>query len=93
MAIPKANFISLWSADPNPYDLPRNVGIKLNDKDISGAKGLRNCRWFQKRPWQEEIKRMLASGVKYELNARMEETRKDRRPRPRPVRSTTSQSG
>ena len=26
-------------------------------------------RWFQKKPWQEEIKRMLASGLKYELDA------------------------
>jgi hypothetical protein len=26
-------------------------------------------RWFQKMPWQEEIKRMLASGLKYEIDA------------------------
>jgi DNA topoisomerase VI subunit A len=69
MAIPKAKFIGLSSADPDRYGLPRNVGIKLNDKDISRAKELTKYRWFQKKPWQDEIKRMLASGLKYELDA------------------------
>ncbi|MBI2491957.1 MAG: hypothetical protein HYV94_07665 [Candidatus Rokubacteria bacterium] len=27
------------------------------------------CRWFQKKDWQEEIKRILSSGLKYELAA------------------------
>ena len=69
MAIPKAKFIGLSSADPDRYGLPRNVGIKLNDKDIGRAKELVKYRWFEKKPWQEEIKRMLASGLKYELDA------------------------
>src|SRR5213595_144430 len=69
MAIPKAKFIGFSSADPDRYGLPRNVGIKLNDKDVSRAKELINYRWFQKKPWQEEIKRMLATGLKYELDA------------------------
>ena len=69
MAIPKAKFIGLSSSDPDTYGLPRNVGIKLNDKDVSRAKELINYRWFQKKEWQEEIKRMLASGLKYELDA------------------------
>src|SRR6266700_6404939 len=69
MAIPKAKFIGLLSSDPDTYGLPRNVGIKLNDKDVSRAKELLNYRWFQKKHWQEEIKRMLATGLKYELDA------------------------
>src|SRR5512141_1912033 len=69
MAIPKAKFIGFSSADPERYGLPRTVGIKLNDKDINRAKELMKYRWFQKKPWQEEIKRMLASGLKYELDA------------------------
>jgi len=69
MAIPKAKFIGLSSADPERYDLPRNVGIKLNDKDTSRARELLNYAWFQKKDWQLEIKRMLASGLKYELDA------------------------
>lgn len=69
MAIPKAKFIGLSSADPEAYELPRNVGIKLNDKDIARAKELMNYQWFQKPAWQAEIKRMLAMGLKYELDA------------------------
>jgi DNA topoisomerase-6 subunit A len=69
MAIPKAKFIGLSSADPERYELPRNVGIKLNEKDIARAKELLNYQWFQKPAWQVEIKRMLASGLKYELDA------------------------
>jgi DNA topoisomerase-6 subunit A len=69
MAIPKAQFIGLSSADPERYELPRNVGIKLNEKDIARAKELMNYQWFQKPAWQTEIKRMLTSGLKYELDA------------------------
>ncbi|MBI2361771.1 MAG: DNA topoisomerase IV subunit A [Elusimicrobia bacterium] len=69
MAIPEAKFIGLSSADPERYGLPRNVGIKLNDKDIARAKELTNYPWFQKKEWQVEIKRMLSSGLKYELDA------------------------
>ncbi len=69
MAIPKAKFIGLSSADPDHYGLPRNVGIKLNDKDISRARELMKYKWFQKKEWQNEIKRMLTSELKYELDA------------------------
>lgn len=69
MAVPKAKFIGLSSADPERYELPRNVGIKLNDKDINRARELLNYPWFQKKSWQAEIKRMLSMGLKYELDA------------------------
>ncbi|MFH2201600.1 MAG: DNA topoisomerase IV subunit A [Elusimicrobiota bacterium] len=69
MAIPKAKFIGLSSVDPQRYGLPRNVGIKLNDKDVNRAKELLNYPWFQKKEWQKEIKHMLSSGLKYELDA------------------------
>jgi DNA topoisomerase VI subunit A len=69
MAIPDAKFIGLSSADPETYGLPRNVGIKLNDKDISRAKEVMGYAWFQKKEWQVEIKRMIQSGLKFELDA------------------------
>ena len=47
----------------------RNVGIRLTDKDITRAKELLDYPWFQKKEWQMEIKAMLASGLKYELDA------------------------
>ena len=69
MAIPRAKFIGLSSVDPGTYGLPRSVGIKLNDKDVGRAKELLKYRWFQKKAWQDEIKQMLSSGLKYELDA------------------------
>jgi DNA topoisomerase-6 subunit A len=68
MAIPDAKFIGLSSFDAEKHELPRNVGIKLNDKDISRAKELMAYPWFQKKEWQKEIKHMLASGLKFELD-------------------------
>ena len=50
MAIPKAKFIGLSSADPERYGLPRNVGIKLNEKDIARAKELMNCALYCRWP-------------------------------------------
>ena len=55
MAIPTAKFIGLSSVDPDRYGLPRNIGIKLNDKDVGRDKELLKYRWFDKTPWQEEI--------------------------------------
>jgi DNA topoisomerase-6 subunit A len=69
MAIPDAKFMGLSSRDPEKHKLPRNVGIKLNDKDISRAKEIQAYPWFQKKEWQHEIRHMLASGLKYELDA------------------------
>ena len=69
MAIPDAKFIGLSSFDPDKHKLPRNVGIKLNDKDIARAKELLNYDWFQDKRWQREIKAMLSSGLKYELDS------------------------
>jgi DNA topoisomerase-6 subunit A len=69
MAVPQAKFIGLSSQDPEEFGLPRTVGIKLNDKDVARAREILNYPWFQKKSWQQEIKRMLSSGLKYELDA------------------------
>jgi DNA topoisomerase VI subunit A len=69
MAIPDAKFIGLSSRDPDTYGLPRNVGIKLSDQDVRRAKEVVNYPWFQKKEWQQEVKAMLSSGLKYELDA------------------------
>ena len=69
VATPKAKFLDLLGADPDSCGLPRNVGIKLNDKDIGRPRSCSSTAGSQKRAWQDEIKRMLASGLKYELDA------------------------
>src|SRR4030088_1891278 len=40
MAIPKAKFIGLSSFDPEKHKMPRNLGIKLKDNDITRGKEL-----------------------------------------------------
>ena len=69
MAIPDCKFIGLSSRDPDSYGLPRNVGIKLNDKDVARAKEIMAYPWFQKKEWQQEITYMIKSGLKYELDS------------------------
>ncbi len=69
MAIPDAKFIGLSSFDPEKHRMPRNLGIKLKDNDVSRAKELLAYPWFQKKDWQKEIKNLLSSGLKYELDA------------------------
>jgi len=69
MAIPDCKFIGLSSRDPESYGLPRNVGIKLNEKDVSRAKEIMAYPWFQKKEWQQEITYMIKSGLKYELDS------------------------
>jgi len=55
--------------DNDPWGYYIYSGIKLNDKDINRARELLNYPWFQKKHWQTEIKRMLSSGLKYELDS------------------------
>jgi DNA topoisomerase-6 subunit A len=69
MAIPDCKFVGLSSRDPEAYGLPRNVGIKLKQTDVDRARDLLKYDWFQKKEWQSEIKYMLESGLKYELDA------------------------
>lgn len=69
MAIPDCKFVGFSSRDPEKFGLPRNMGIKLNDKDVARAKEVANYPWFQKKEWQQEIKLMLQSGLKFELDA------------------------
>ncbi|HYG78119.1 MAG TPA: DNA topoisomerase VI, partial [Planctomycetota bacterium] len=69
MAIPDCKFVGFSSRDPEAFGLTRNVGIKLNEKDVARAKEIMAYPWFQKKEWQQEITLMLKSGLKYELDA------------------------
>ncbi|KAF0246273.1 MAG: DNA topoisomerase VI subunit [Planctomycetota bacterium] len=69
MAVPHAKFIGLSSFDKERFKLPDNVTIKLLDEDIKRAKQLLEYPWFQKTPWQKEIRNMLKLGYKLEQEA------------------------
>jgi DNA topoisomerase-6 subunit A len=69
MAIPAARFIGMSSFDAEEFGIPPHVSMPLTDEDARRAREIREYPWFQKRPWQREIKRMEALGVKLELEA------------------------
>jgi len=69
MAVPEARFLGLSSFDRERYSLPDNVTITLDNKDENRARQMMNYPWFQARKWQRELKKMLDSKVKLELEA------------------------
>ena len=69
MAVLAARFIGMSSYDAEAFDVPPAVTIRLTDQDTRRAKEILAYPWFQKRPWQREIKHMLQQGVKLELEA------------------------
>ena len=69
MAIPDAKFIGLSSFDPEKHKMPRNLGIKLKDNDVTRGKELLSYPWFQKKEWRRELEGMTRTGKKYEIEA------------------------
>jgi len=70
MAIPDAKFIGIRAEDYDRCDLSPDVRIALNDRDITRAKQIADYPWFKdKRPWQREIKKLLANGFKMEVES------------------------
>lgn len=67
MAIPGARFIGMSSFDAADFDIPAHIPMPLKDEDLRRAKEILEYPWFQSKPWQKEIKHMLALGVKLEL--------------------------
>lgn len=70
MAIPEAKFLGLRSIDLERCGLSPNVRINLNDNDRKRARQIASYPWFEKkRPWQQEISRMLKNDFKLEVEA------------------------
>ena len=70
MAVPDAKFLGIRAEDFERCELSDDVRIDLNDRDKTRAKQIANYPWFRdKRPWQREIKRMLANGFKMEVES------------------------
>ncbi len=68
MAIPDARFIGIRAEDYERCELTDDVQITLNDRDVARAKQIADYPWFRdKKPWQKEIKRLLANGFKMEV--------------------------
>jgi DNA topoisomerase-6 subunit A len=70
MAVPDARFIGIRAEDYERCELSDDVKISLNDRDVARARQIANYPWFRdKKPWQREIKRLLANGFKMEVES------------------------
>lgn len=67
MAVPKARFVGLSSFDRERFKLPEDDKLRLTDEDLRRARQIRDYAWFQKKPWQKEIQKMLDNGMKFEI--------------------------
>jgi DNA topoisomerase-6 subunit A len=70
MAVPEARFMGIRASDYQRYELTDDVQIALNDRDIARARQIADYPWFaDKKPWQSEIRNMLANGFKMEVES------------------------
>ncbi|MEX0643174.1 MAG: DNA topoisomerase IV subunit A [Pirellulales bacterium] len=70
MAIPDVRYIGLRSKDFERCQLSDSVKITLNDNDRKRAKQIASYPWFaKKRPWQNEIEKMLKNDFKLEVES------------------------
>jgi DNA topoisomerase-6 subunit A len=70
MAVPDAKFIGIRAGDYDSCDLSPDVRIALNDRDTARAKQIADYPWFlDRKPWQKEIRQMLANGFKMEVES------------------------
>lgn len=72
MAIPAAKYLGLRSLDYDRCGLSDDVIIGLSETDKKRAKQVAKYPWFEKkRPWQQEINRMLKNDFKLEVESLM----------------------
>ncbi len=70
MAVPDAKFIGIRSDDFELCGLTPSVTIALNENDRKRAKQISEYPWFAgKKPWQEEVAKMLKHGFKMEVES------------------------
>ena len=70
IALPDAVFLGLSSYDYERCEMSDDVKIELDDADTKRCKHIAEFPWFaENRPWQREIKKILANGFKMEVEA------------------------
>ncbi|MCG3130491.1 MAG: Type 2 DNA topoisomerase 6 subunit A [Phycisphaerae bacterium] len=70
MAVPEAKFLGVSSFDYERCGLSDDVKLELDANDVKRAKQIMEYPWFAgKKPWEKEIRRMIANGFKMEVEA------------------------
>ncbi|MEI8258788.1 MAG: DNA topoisomerase IV subunit A, partial [Deltaproteobacteria bacterium] len=68
MAVPTVRYIGMSAYDYDKFKLTPAVRIKLNKEDLARAEQMRQYPWFVDPKWQREIKAMVDSGYKMEVD-------------------------
>jgi DNA topoisomerase-6 subunit A len=69
LGVPEAKFVGINSTDFEKFGLSKNVEIKMTDADIKRCKELLKYEWFKSKEWQKEIKNMIKTKRKMEIEA------------------------
>lgn len=70
MAVPEAKFLGVSSFDYERCGLSDDVKLELDANDVKRAKQILDYPWFAgKKPWEKEIRKMIANGFKMEVEA------------------------
>lgn len=69
MAVPGARFVGISSFDPEKYQLPNEVAIRMDDGDHKRIKQMLDYPWFQNKKWRRELEAMAKNNKKYEIEA------------------------
>jgi len=69
LGTPDAKYIGILSTDLQKFDISSNVTINLNQQDKKRIKEMLNYIWFKPKEWQRELKNMLKTGHKLEIEA------------------------
>ena len=68
MAVPQVRYLGMSAFDYDKFKLTRAVQIKLNKEDLARAEQMKQYPWFADPKWQREIKAMVDSGFKMEVD-------------------------
>jgi DNA topoisomerase-6 subunit A len=69
MAVPRARYLGMRSRDFKQFKLSDDICINLTRDDKMRANQMLAYPWFKAEQWQNEIKNLLDSGFKMEIEA------------------------
>ncbi len=70
LAVPSARFLGLLPSDLDKFDVPKAARLTMTEWDIKKAKGMLEYPWIRNnRKWKRELKLMIDTGEKAELQA------------------------
>ena len=70
LAVPDAKLLGLLPTDLDKFNVPKAARLKMTDWDMKKAKGMLEHPWIKRnKRWTSELKLMIKTGEKAELQA------------------------